>query len=88
MGKLRVSLFLLLASALLADDPRLIIDSGGHQEAIRFLAFTRGKSLVSAGVDKVVRIWDIASGKTTRTIWGQSSDGCQRPNLCGGALAR
>lgn len=75
-GKLRVSLFLLLASALLADEPRLIIDSGGHQARINFVAFTRdGKYLVSAGDDKVIRVWDLASGKTVRTIRGQNSDG-------------
>ena len=63
-------------SALCADEPRLVIDTGGHQAVTRFIAFTRdGKSLVSAGDDKVVRIWDIASGKTVRTIRGQLSDG-------------
>jgi WD40 repeat protein len=61
-----------------ADEPRLVIDSGGHQAPERFLAFTRdGKSLVSAGDDKIVRIWDIASGKTVRTILGQIADGDQ-----------
>jgi WD40 repeat protein len=41
----------------------------------RFLVFTRdGKSLVSAGHHTVVRIWDIASGKTVRTIRGQVGD--------------
>ena len=65
-----------LAAARGADEPRLVIDSGGHQAQVRFLAFTRdGKSLVSAGEDKVVRIWDIASGKTVRTILGQVGDG-------------
>ena len=42
----------------------------------RFLVFTRdGKSLVSAGHHKVVRIWDIASGKTVRTIRGRLAIG-------------
>jgi WD40 repeat protein len=59
-----------------ADEPRLVIDSGGHQAQPKFLAFTLdGKSLVSAGDDKVVRIWDIASGKTIRTILGQVGEG-------------
>lgn len=52
-----------------ADEPRLVIDSGGHQAIIRFVAFTHdGKYLVSAGDDKVVRIWDVATEKTVRTI--------------------
>jgi WD40 repeat protein len=65
-----------ITGALRADEPRLVIDSGGHQARVTFLAFTRdGKSVVSAGDDKIVRIWDIASGKTVRTILGQVGDG-------------
>jgi WD40 repeat protein len=71
-----LTLCVVLTVALGADEPRLVIDSGGHQALIKFLAFTRdGKSLVSAGHDKEVRIWDIASGKTVRTILGQVGDG-------------
>jgi WD40 repeat protein len=67
---------MMLAAALGADEPRLVIDSGGHQALPRFLAFTRdGKSLVSAGDDKVILIWDIAAGKTVRTIRGQIEEG-------------
>jgi WD40 repeat protein len=52
-----------------------VINRGGYRGTPSFLAFMRdGKSLVSAGEDKVVRIWDIASGKTIRTILGQVSD--------------
>jgi WD40 repeat protein len=73
---MRVFVFLLLATALLADDPLLVIDSGGHQVPARFVTFTRdGKYVVSAGNDKFVRIWDIAAGKTIRTIRGQVGDG-------------
>jgi WD40 repeat protein len=73
---MRIFVFLLLSPVLLADEPRLVIDSGGHQATIMFVAFTRdGKYLVSAGVDKVVRIWDLASGKTIRAIRGQDDDG-------------
>jgi WD40 repeat protein len=73
---LSVCLILLcLSVALFADDPRLVIDSGGHQAVITFVTFTHdGKYLVSAGDDKVVRIWDIGTGKTVRTIRGQMGD--------------
>ena len=70
-----VAILVALAAGLRADEPRLMIDSGGHQALPRFLAFTKdGKSLVSAGDDKEVRIWDIASGKTIRSILGQVGD--------------
>ncbi|MFY9641772.1 MAG: hypothetical protein WAK07_12865, partial [Rhodomicrobium sp.] len=60
-----------------ADDrPIPQIDTGGHMAAIRGIAFTPGgKQLVSAGEDKVIRVWDVASGKTVRTIRGESALG-------------
>jgi WD40 repeat protein len=64
------------AAAFAADEPRLEIDSGGHQALIRFVSFTRdGKFVVSAGDDKAVRVWDVTSGKTVRKILGQFGDG-------------
>lgn len=59
-----------------ADDPRLVIDTGGHKALIRDIIFTSdGRYLVSAGEDKVVRVWDVNTGKTVRTIRGQIGDG-------------
>ena len=55
-----------------ATDLQLMLDTGGHQGLIRGLAFTPdGREIVSAGYDKVVRVWDLNSGKTVRTIRGQ-----------------
>ena len=34
-----------------------------------------GKQLVSAGDDKVIRVWDWQAAKTIRTIRGQVADG-------------
>jgi len=48
------------------------IDWGGHRSAINGLVFTPdGKQLISASTDKLIRIWDLKSGKTVRTIRGQ-----------------
>ena len=69
---------LCLVSLLAADEPRLEIDSGGHQAIIRTNIFTSdGKYLISAGDDKVIRIWDVATGTTIRTIRGQTGDGSE-----------
>src|SRR5262245_1106321 len=66
----------LWAAYVAAEDPRLVIDTGGHQALIRKIMFTSdGKYLVSAGEDKVVRVWDVQTGATVRTIRGQIGDG-------------
>jgi len=58
------------------DRPIPQLDTGGHMAIIRGIAFTQdGKQLVSAGEDKVIRVWDLASGKTVRTIRGESASG-------------
>lgn len=49
----------------------LMPDTGGHTGLIRSLAFTKdGRQIVSAGDDKVIRVWDASTGETTRRIRG------------------
>jgi len=52
------------------------IDNGEHKAIVHGLTFTPdGKYLVSAGNDKVVRVWDASTGKAIRTLRGQISLG-------------
>ncbi|MGA7324741.1 MAG: caspase family protein [Rhodomicrobium sp.] len=62
----------------LADKPdlNLILDTGGHMASIETLSFTSdGRQLISAGDDKVIRVWDIVTGKTIRIIRGATGPG-------------
>ncbi len=59
-----------------ADGPLPMLDTGGHMALIMGMAFTPdGRQLVSAADDKTIRVWDLASGKTVRTIRGESAPG-------------
>lgn len=55
--------------------PILFIDPGGHTKAVRAIAFTADGQLISAGDDKVIRVWDTAARRTVRTIRGQVGEG-------------
>ena len=51
-------------------------DTGGHQGIIRTIIFASdGKSVISAGDDKQIRVWDLESGKTARIIRGNVGEG-------------
>ncbi len=64
------------SAARAADHAIPQLDTGGHMAIVRGIAFTPdGKQVVSAGEDKVIRVWDLASGKTVRTIRGESALG-------------
>jgi WD40 repeat protein len=59
-----------------ASEPRLALNTGGHTSTIKDVIFTRdGKYLISAGHDKVIRVWEVETGRLDRTIQGEIGDG-------------
>src|SRR5262245_997732 len=59
-----------------AAEPRLALNTGGHTSIIKDVIFTRdSKYLISAGHDKVIRVWEVDTGRLDRTIQGEISDG-------------
>jgi WD40 repeat protein len=59
-----------------AAEPRLALNTGGHTSLIKEVIFTRdGKYLISAGHDKVIRVWEVETGRLARTIQGEIGAG-------------
>jgi WD40 repeat protein len=55
------------------DGPMPMLDTGGHMALVRDIAFTPdSRQLVSASIDKTIRVWDLETGKTERIIRGES----------------
>lgn len=53
-----------------------MLDTGGHTATINSIAFTPdGTHLLSASDDKTIRVWDLTTGKTVRTIRGAVGPG-------------
>ncbi len=51
---------------------QLVLETGGHLAQIRSLLFTPGgKCLISAGDDKTIRIWSLATGRSERVLRGE-----------------
>lgn len=54
-----------------AEMPHLRLETGGHTARVMQVAFTPdGSTLVSAGFDKVVRVWDARTGAQRRVLRG------------------
>lgn len=57
-------------------EQQLMLDPGGHMAKLWGLTFSPdGRYLITAGADKVVRVWDWRAAKTVRIIRGQAGFG-------------
>ena len=73
-----VAVFASAVGALADSDLVFKLDTGGHTSEITAITFTPdGREVVSAGKDKVVRVWDLATAQTRRTIRGQIGRGAE-----------
>ena len=58
--------------------PVLVIESGGHMDLIKDVIFTKdGRHLISASMDKTIRVWDVQTGKISRVIRGEIGKGLE-----------
>ena len=58
------------------EAPIPMLDTGGHMAKVSVVVFTPdGRQIVSASDDKVVRVWDVATGMTVRTFRGEAEPG-------------
>ncbi len=56
--------------------PVLVLDANGHAGAVRKLLFTPdSKRLITVSMDKTIRVWDVASGETVKTIYMPNGPG-------------
>jgi WD40 repeat protein len=76
MFKTLITLLILSTTTLAAEKPILQIDPGGHKAKIKDIVFTPdGRYLVSASNDKLIRVWNLKTGRTERTLRGQIGEG-------------
>lgn len=56
--------------------PVLVLNPNGHSGAVRKLLFSRDtKRLITVSMDKTIRVWDIATGDTIKTIYMPNGPG-------------
>ena len=72
----------------IADRPVLVLDPGAHTGFVKAMAFSEdGTRLVTFSEDKTIRVWDLETGLTTKTIYLPNGPGHEGA-LTAGALSR
>jgi WD40 repeat protein len=70
-------LFIANSNASNATQAILKLDTKGHTGLIWDIIITKSGELISASVDKTIRVWDIKSGKEKRKILGEIGAGAE-----------
>jgi len=66
------------ADFITAEKPFLTIDSQGHSDFIKKILFTKdNRYLISASMDKTIRMWEISNGQQNLTMRGQIGRGLE-----------
>src|SRR5262245_30644648 len=51
------------------DQPILALDTGGHTNGVyKLMVSDYTRQIVSVGIDKTIRLWDLESGEPTRVL--------------------
>src|SRR5438046_8617672 len=51
------------------DQPILALDTGGHTNGVyKLMVSDYARQLISVGLDKTIRLWDLESGEPTRVL--------------------
>ncbi len=69
-----LTLILLLTISLISKEKYLKLDTKGHIAKIADIIITKSGDIISASVDKTIRVWDSQIGREKRKILGQIGD--------------
>lgn len=61
-------LFILPCNAIASEKPEIFVQRG-HTSSVNSVAFSHdGKYALSGGLDKTLKLWEVATGKEIRTL--------------------